>query len=106
MPATASIPQRSKGQLWTADEFLDWLQPGVKAELIHGEKYMHSPVRSIGFLTRTICGTGSFSVKANCSSNLDKLRNKSVPVLSKDFGSNVHGWILSHRRMSAAASAR
>lgn len=28
----------------TAEEFLDWLQPGVHADLIQGETVMHSPV--------------------------------------------------------------
>lgn len=31
-------------QLWTDRDFLDWLQPGKYADLIHGEKFMHSPV--------------------------------------------------------------
>lgn len=31
-------------ELWTADEFLDWLEPGTHADLIWGRKYMHSPV--------------------------------------------------------------
>lgn len=30
--------------LWTDREFLDWLTPGVHADLIDGEKHMHSPV--------------------------------------------------------------
>jgi Uma2 family endonuclease len=30
--------------LWTADEFLKWLKPGVHADLIDGERFMHSPV--------------------------------------------------------------
>lgn len=30
-------------RLWTADEFLDWLQPKIYADLIGGQKYMHSP---------------------------------------------------------------
>jgi Uma2 family endonuclease len=30
--------------LWTDREFLDWLAPGVHADLIDGEKHMHSPV--------------------------------------------------------------
>jgi len=30
--------------LWTADQFLDWLEPGLHADLIDGEKFMHSPV--------------------------------------------------------------
>lgn len=28
----------------TAEEFLDWLEPGVHADLIQGETVMHSPV--------------------------------------------------------------
>ena len=34
----------AEARLWTAEEFLDWLDPGVKAELIDGEKHMHFPV--------------------------------------------------------------
>lgn len=30
--------------LWTADEFLEWLRPGVHADLINGRLFMHSPV--------------------------------------------------------------
>jgi len=43
----ATIVAESKSirhELWTADDFLDWLQPGVHADLIDGEKAMHSPV--------------------------------------------------------------
>ena len=40
MPTTTSIAH----ELWTADEFLDWLEPGVLADLIDGEILMHSPV--------------------------------------------------------------
>jgi Uma2 family endonuclease len=31
-------------ELWTADEFIDWLQPGIHADLIWGQRHMHSPV--------------------------------------------------------------
>jgi Uma2 family endonuclease len=31
-------------QLWTAEEFLDWLEPGAFADLIDGQIIMHSPV--------------------------------------------------------------
>ncbi len=31
-------------QLWTDADFLDWLEPGKHADLIDGEKFMHSPV--------------------------------------------------------------
>ena len=40
MPTTTSIAH----ELWTADEFLDWLERGVFADLIDGEILMHSPV--------------------------------------------------------------
>ncbi len=30
--------------MWTDEEFLDWLQPGVHADLIGGKRFMHSPV--------------------------------------------------------------
>ena len=44
MPTLVSISDKVERQLWTADEFLDWLQPGIHADLIDGEKFMHSPV--------------------------------------------------------------
>ena len=45
----------------TSEEFLDWLQPGVFADLIDGEIVMHSPVnlrhaRLINFLDRLLGG--------------------------------------------------
>ena len=40
MPTTNSIAH----ELWTAGEFLEWLEPGVFADLIDGEILMHSPV--------------------------------------------------------------
>ena len=44
MPTLVSISDKIDKELWTAEEFLDWLKPGVHADLIAGEKYMHSPV--------------------------------------------------------------
>lgn len=44
MPTVVSISKDCERQLWTAEEFLEWLQPGVHADLIDGEKFMHSPV--------------------------------------------------------------
>ncbi len=44
MPATISPELAPQVSLWTADEFLDWLEPGVLADLISGERIMHSPV--------------------------------------------------------------
>lgn len=35
---------RIEHALWTAEDFLDWLEPGVHADLIDGEKFKHSPV--------------------------------------------------------------
>ncbi len=59
MPTTVSIARNCDRQLWTAEEFLDWLQPGVHADLIDGEKFMHSPVnlrhaRLLNFLDRLL----------------------------------------------------
>lgn len=42
MPTTISASERER--LWTAEEFLDWLKPGVHADLINGKIFMHSPV--------------------------------------------------------------
>jgi Uma2 family endonuclease len=39
-----SITDKEQRQLWTAEEFLDWLGPGVHADLIDGERFTHSPV--------------------------------------------------------------
>src|SRR5437588_5519614 len=44
VPTVVSITDKEQRQLWTADDFLDWLNPGIHADLIDGEKFMHSPV--------------------------------------------------------------
>ena len=44
MPSMAATSPPSGTRLWTAEEFLDWLEPGVKADLIDGNTDMHSPV--------------------------------------------------------------
>jgi Uma2 family endonuclease len=50
MPSAAAIPPtpsrraRPPKPLLTAEEFLDWLEPGVKADLIEGVVQMHLPV--------------------------------------------------------------
>ena len=45
MPTSISPdPPQVERQLLTAEEFLDWLEPGVFADLIDGETFMHSPV--------------------------------------------------------------
>ncbi len=54
----ATLPV-SDSRLWTAAEFLDWLEPGVKADLIDGDKHMHSPVhikhaRLMNFMDRLL----------------------------------------------------
>lgn len=56
MPSLAATPDL---RLWTAEEFLDWLEPGIKADLIDGEKNMRSPVnlkhaRLINFMDRLL----------------------------------------------------
>lgn len=44
MPTLVSTDSISEYQLLTADEFLDWLEPGKHADLIGGEICMHPPV--------------------------------------------------------------
>jgi Uma2 family endonuclease len=44
MPTLVSESVDIERKLWTAEEFLDWLQPKVHADLINGRKFMHSPV--------------------------------------------------------------
>ncbi len=44
MPTLVSQSATAERKLFTADEFLDWLQPKVQADLIGGRKFMHSPV--------------------------------------------------------------
>ena len=56
MPKTAKA---HRPRLMTSEEFLDWLQPGVFADLIGGEIAMHSPVnlrhaRLINFVDRLL----------------------------------------------------
>jgi Uma2 family endonuclease len=58
--ATVAAPPRSREKrLLTSEEFLDWLEPGVFADLIGGEIFMHSPVnlrhaRLLNFLDRLL----------------------------------------------------
>jgi hypothetical protein len=44
MPAAVLSHDEIGRQFWTAEQFLDWLQPGVHADLIYGEKFKHSRV--------------------------------------------------------------
>lgn len=44
MPTMVSESDKVERKLWTATDFLEWLKPGVHADLIDGEKFMHSPV--------------------------------------------------------------
>lgn len=59
MPTVVTITDKEQRQLWTAEDFLAWLEPGVHADLIDGEKSMHSPVnfkhaKLINFLDRLL----------------------------------------------------
>lgn len=59
---TLAAPPKPKGQpLLTSEEFLDWLQPGVFADLIDGEIVVHTPVnlrhaRLVNFMDRLLGG--------------------------------------------------
>lgn len=44
MPTLVSTCDKVERELWTDADFLDWLKPGIHADLIDGEKFMHSPV--------------------------------------------------------------
>lgn len=58
--AIVAVPPKVKARrLLSSEEFLEWLQPGVFADLIDGEIVMHSPVnlrhaRLVNFLDRLI----------------------------------------------------
>jgi hypothetical protein len=45
MIAAALLPKAAGEPLLTSEEFLEWPQPGVLADLIRGEILMHSPVQ-------------------------------------------------------------
>ena len=44
MPTRVSAAADLKRELLTAEDFLEWLEPGRTADLIDGELFMHSPV--------------------------------------------------------------
>jgi Uma2 family endonuclease len=61
MPTLVSGSKTIRHELWTAEEFLDWLEPGIHADLIDGEKFMHSPVnlrhaQLLNFVDRLLAG--------------------------------------------------
>lgn len=61
MPTTVPIAATQEARLWTAEEFLESLEPGMHADLIGGDKFMHSPVNLrhadlLNFLDRLLAG--------------------------------------------------
>ena len=63
--AVATAPRRltkvAPGRFLTSEQFLDWLEPGLHAELMGGEILMHSPVNLrhadlVNFLDRLLAG--------------------------------------------------
>jgi Uma2 family endonuclease len=44
MPTLVSQSRDVERKLWTAEEFLDWLQPKMFYDLINGRRFRHSPV--------------------------------------------------------------
>jgi len=44
MATLVSMSDLEDQKLLTAEEFLDWLKPGVFADLVNGESVMHSPL--------------------------------------------------------------
>jgi Uma2 family endonuclease len=61
MPTLVSPRAHVERKLWTDEEFLEWLQPGVHADLIAGKRYTHSPASLrhaflLNFLDRLLAG--------------------------------------------------
>ena len=59
MPTRVSAAIDLERELLTAEDFMEWLQPGRSADLIDGEIFMHSPVsirhaRLLNFLDRLL----------------------------------------------------
>ena len=59
MPTRVSAAADLERELLTAEDFLEWLEPGRTADLIDGEVCMHSPVsirhaRLLNFLDRLL----------------------------------------------------
>ena len=59
MPTRVSAAADLERELLTAEDFLEWLEPGTCADLIDGEIFMHSPVsirhaRLLNFLDRLL----------------------------------------------------
>jgi Uma2 family endonuclease len=44
VPMRIAVDEKTHRELWTAEEFLEWLEPEEFVELIEGERYLHSPV--------------------------------------------------------------
>jgi Uma2 family endonuclease len=61
MPTRVALNTTTEAQVISADEFLDWLEPGMHADLVNGEIFMHSPVsirhaRLLDFVHRLVVG--------------------------------------------------
>ena len=59
MPTRVSAAADLERELLTAEDFMEWLEPGRSADLIDGEIFMHSPVsirhaRLLNFLDRLL----------------------------------------------------
>ncbi len=58
-PKKLLVKRPAVPRLLTSEQFLDWLEPGVRADLIDGETHMHSPVnfrhaKLVNFLERLL----------------------------------------------------
>jgi Uma2 family endonuclease len=78
MPTALDLPKSAARRLMTSEEFLDWLKPGVFADLIGGEIVMHAPVnlrhaRLINFMDRLL---GAFIE----NQDLGELHRESVAI--------------------------
>ncbi|HMO65566.1 MAG TPA: Uma2 family endonuclease, partial [Verrucomicrobiota bacterium] len=55
------MPKPAPARFLTSEQFLEWLEPGLHADLIGGEIHMHSPVNLrhanlVNFLDRLLAG--------------------------------------------------
>ena len=58
MATVATNSGKVDGRLWKADDFLDWLQPGIFADLIHGFEILTGAPRIHADASTTSLTTG------------------------------------------------
>ncbi|MBN2508511.1 MAG: hypothetical protein JXQ71_17670 [Verrucomicrobia bacterium] len=69
MPTTVPITPTREPGLWTAESFLEWLKPGVHADLVDGERLMH----------RFFFREGDGEILAEFGQGADRVSARAVP---------------------------